>query len=289
MTRAVAIHEVAEVAALSADLAPGDALARRFDTSSIRVRRIRSPDDPGFGVAYERLWREFGDRGEMEKRDVIAARLAWDPARAIGPYRYLYEMLVIECGEEMVALRDHTAIVPADTSIDSVPVIVHLSHVLIEPAWRGKGLAAWLRAFPLQTAREGAAAGGRSAGSITLVAEMEPPTAAEAATLRRLGSYGAAGFKKIDPARARYAQPDFRSAAAIDASRVEPVPLELVIRRVGKEDEARIRGAEIREIVAALYALFAVHVSAEHMAPLWSLHAALPSADEWVELVPPTS
>jgi GNAT superfamily N-acetyltransferase len=225
-----------EIARIPADLAPGDAWAQRFDASSMRVRRIRSAADPSFGVAYDRLWREFGERDEMEARAVIASRLAWDPARPIGGYRYLYEILVVERGDEIVALRDHTAIAPAEVSGSSVEVLVHLSHVLIEPRWRGQGLAGWLRAFPLQAARECAAASGGSAGSITLVAEMEAAEEADPATLRRLASYGAAGFRMIDPARVHYAQPDFRAAAAIDAEGVRPLPLALLVRRVGRED-----------------------------------------------------
>jgi GNAT superfamily N-acetyltransferase len=277
-----------EVARIPADLAPGDTWAERFGASGLRVRRIRSADDPSFGVAYGRLWAEFGERGEMETRAVIASRLAWDPARPIGRYRYLYEMLVVEREDEIVALRDHTAIAPADVSGSSVAVLVHLSHVLIEPRWRGQGLAGWLRAFPLQAARECAAAGGGAAARITLVAEMEPPEHADPTTLRRLASYGSAGFRKIDPARAHYAQPDFRTAAAIDASAVQPVPLVLLVRRVGREWEHEIPGAEVRWIVAALYEMFAVHLRAEHMAPLWLIHDALPAADARVDLIPPT-
>jgi GNAT superfamily N-acetyltransferase len=277
-----------EVARILADLAPGDAEAQRFGASGIRVRRIRSADDPLFPIAHDRLWAEFGERREMETRAVIASRLAWDPARPIGRYRYLYEMLVVERGDEIVALRDHTAIAPADVSGSSVAVLVHLSHVLIEPLWRGKGLAGWLRAFPLQAARECAAAGGGSADSITLVAEMEPPEHADPMTLRRLASYGSAGFRKIDPAYAQYAQPDFRAPAAIAASGVQPVPLVLVVRRVGREQELEIPGAEVRMIVAALYEMFAVHLPREHMAPLWVIHDALPAADARVDLIPPT-
>src|SRR6185295_12366374 len=121
----------AEIDWIRADLAPGDA-----DTSScdagMRVRRIRSADDPWFAVAYERLWQEFGDRREMETREIIESRLAWDPARPVGNYRYLYEMLAIERGERLIAVRDHTAIAPAEPSRAAV-AWVHLSHVLVEP------------------------------------------------------------------------------------------------------------------------------------------------------------
>jgi len=275
------------VARIPADLAPGDAAALDFDWSGLRVRRIRSADDPRFAVAYEQLWAEFGERREMEQREVIVSRLAWDPNVPIGGYRYLYEIVVVEQDGEIVALRDHTAITPASSPSSSLGVLVHLSHVLVAPRRRGQGLAAWLRAFPLQAARECAAAGGPGPGTITLVAEMEPPKRADAATLRRLASYGRAGFVKLDPARVHYAQPDFRTATAIRAGSVEPVPLDLVLRRVGREHERRVAGEEVRAIVAALYAMFAAHVRPEHMAPLWALHERLPAPHDAVALVPP--
>ena len=277
-----------DIAWLAADLAPGDAAVVGFDRSQIRVWRIRSADDPRFEAAYERLWAEFGDRREMETREVIASRLTWEPSRPIGHYGYLYEMLVVEHEEKMIALRDHTAIVPVRASALTVPVVVHLSHVFVEPRWRGTGVAGWLRAFPLQAARECAAAVGAGAASITLVAEMEAAAESDAATLRRLVSYGKAGFCKVDPTRVDYAQPDFRNPVAIEASGVQPVPLGLIIRRVGRETEHQISGAEVRAIVSALYEMFEVHMRPEHMAPLWVRYDGLPSPNLLLELVNPT-
>lgn len=276
-----------DVAWIAEDLAPGDTHVTRFDRSATRVRRIRSPDDPRFAPAYERLWAEFGDRREMEAREVIASRLAWEPTRPIGRNRYLYEMLVVEHEKKMIAVRDHTAIAPAQTPTFPVPVLVHLSHVFVEPHWRGKGFAAWLRAFPLQAARKCAATGGGSTGCITLVAEMEPAAESDAATLRPLVSYGKAGFRKIDPTKVHYAQPDFRNPSAIDESGVQPVPLGLVIRRVGRETERQICGAEVRAIVAALYEMFGLHMRPEDMAPLWARYDGLPLPDLLVDLVSP--
>jgi hypothetical protein len=47
---------------------------------------------------------------------------------------------------------------------------------------------------------------------------------------------------------------------------VQPVPLALVIRRVGREHERTILGGEARSIARALYTMFGVHVRADHMA-----------------------
>ena len=265
------------------DFAPGDDPARSFDWTGFRLTTVRDADSPLFERAYARLWEEFGERGELERREVLADRLTWTPARRVGGYALLYEMIVVEREDRIVALRDHTAIVGAGGSM-----IVHLSHALVEPEWRGKGLAAWLRALPARTARECAAAARvERSGALTFVAEMESPASGPTA-LPGLRSYERAGFRKLDPHRVDYWQPDFRAPAEIDASELRPVPLTLVVRRVGRESEERVTGGEIRSLVHALYAMFGVHVRPRDMQPLWKLADRLPDDDESVALIPPT-
>jgi len=274
------------------DLAPGDAAARDFDWSGLRLVRIRAPDHPLFRAVYQRLWQEFGPRGEMEKEAVIAARLGWDPAQLVNHHAFRYEMLAVQRGEEIVALRDHTAMVPAPPHRAAHPgqVIVHLSHVIVEPPLRGTGLAGWLRSLPLQTARECARAAGEPARDrITLVAEMEHPDGVTPMVMTRLRSYERAGFLKVDPDAVHYCQPDFRPAAEIDRSSVQPVPLALLVRRVDCEAEPSMSGGELREIVAALYTMFGMHARADHMAPLWALLDHFPGPGERVGLRPPLS
>lgn len=255
--------------ALPDDLAPGDARAREMDRAALRFVLVDGPDHPLFDRAYRRLWQEFGARGEMEAREIIAARLAWRPP-------LLYLLIAALDGDALVGLRDHTAIATPGL------VVVHLSHVVVEPSHRGGGLAGWMRALPLQAARACAPGCDR----VVLVGEMEHPDGTPE-TLARLRSYARAGFLKIDPAAVDYAQPDFRPPAEIDATEVRPVPLMLIVRRVGAEAEATITGAEVRALVGALYTMFAVHAKPEHMAPLWSRHARLPAPDASVRLLPP--
>lgn len=275
---------------IAADLAPGDSAARDFDWSGLRVVRIRTSDHPRFQTVYRRLWQEFGPRGEMEKEAVIAARLGWDPKRPVDHHAFRYEMLAVLRGEEIVAVRDHTAVAscpPQQIDRDG-RVIVHLSHVIVEPPLRGTGLAGWLRAFPIQTARECAhAVGGPARECITLVAEMEHPDGVTPMVMARLRSYDRAGFLKIDPDAVAYCQPDFRPPAEIDRTSVQPVPLALLIRRLGREAELRISGAEVRDLVATLYTMFGVHARADHMAPLWALLDRFPGPLEVVALRPP--
>jgi len=259
------------------DLAPGDASSRVFDWSGLRLVRVDSVDHPLFARAYDRLWREFGDRNEMEARDVIARRLA-DPRRRVGERVLHYQMIVVLADDEPIAVRDHTAIAGRDS------VVVHLSHVVVEPPHRRTGLAGWLRALPLQAARAVAPAASR----VTLVAEMEHPDGVTPDITARLRSYGRAGFLMVDPTLAPYLQPDFRPPAVIDATAVSPVELALIIRRVGHETTPTIPGAELRDLVAALYTMYASAGTPDaHMAPLWARLAAFPADDVAVPLRPP--
>jgi hypothetical protein len=160
-------------------------------------------------------------------------------------------------------------------------VVVHLSHVWVDPAWRRTGLAGWLRALPVGSAR---AFGDR----IVLVAEMEHETPQ---TAGRLKAYGKAGFRKPDPARVPYLQPDFRSDAAIAASGgvFQSLPFPLVLRRVGRESETRISGGELRGLVEALYAMFERDFGPARLEPCREALARFPTETEWVDLLPPAS
>jgi GNAT superfamily N-acetyltransferase len=225
----------------------------------------------------------------METEDIIRARLDQDPSVPFEGRALLYEMLVVEGDGVIVAVRDHTAIVPIAKGSDRVEAILHLSHILIEPVLRGTGLSAWLRALPIQTAHETA----RSAGvetpiGVTLVAEMEHSDGETPAVMARLRSYERAGFRKIDPERLHYAQPDFRPASEIDRGEVTPLPLSLVVRRVGREHETTIEAPAVREIVAALYTMFSATMEARHMKPLWSRLDTFSNAAAPLDLLPPT-
>jgi GNAT superfamily N-acetyltransferase len=262
------------------DLAPGDRREGGRDWSDLRVRRVQDAGDPDFDAAYERLWAEFGPRGGMETRRVIEERLAWDPARPVaipalqapggaspGPPRAAlgYELLVLRRTDALAALRDHNVVVRLDAHARPLagPVVVHLSHALVEPPHRGSGLAAWLRALPLQAARRCAAAAGCAPGTpVVLVAEMDPPRPESPGAMAPLRSYERAGFRKLDPDAAPYAQPDFRPPEVLARATPRAVPLGLVLRRVGREAEDTMPASEVAALVEAIYAVYAVHVPA---------------------------
>jgi GNAT superfamily N-acetyltransferase len=279
-----------DAALLEDDLAPGDRSAAAQDWSDLRVRRVRDGDDPDFAAAYERLWAEFGPRGEMETRTVIRERLAWDPARPHGATALAYELIVLRRGGEIAALRDHTAVVRLDAAgrPRPGPVVVHLSHSFVEPAHRGSGLVAWLRALPLETARRCARATGCAEGAIVLVAEMEAPDPGEPERMARLRSYERAGFSKVDPSAAPYAQPDFRPPEVLASATPRAVPLGLVLRRVGRESELAVPAAELVAIVESIYSVYAVHVPAAALDPLRAAAAAWTARQPTFRLIKPT-
>lgn len=263
------------LAFLPSDLAPGDAKSAALDVSAFQFDRIRGIDDPLFIPAHAQLWAEFGAKNEMERRETLALRFGLAP-------RILYEMILVRRAGEFIGVRDHTAIV----SRDGARAIVHLSHNLLAPAARRTGLGGWMRAFPIQTARECLS---EKRAPITLVAEMEHDDGIDPQRAIRLLAYEKAGFLKIDPRRVDYHQPDFRAPAEIDASgSARPVPFQLVVRRVGSEHETTISGAEIRALVQSLHDIYGPQFRPQDMAHPLLDPARLPAPDAIVPLLPPT-
>ena len=195
-----------------------------------------------------------------------------------------YEMVLTQKSGALAAIRDHTAIWFEDE------VIVHLSHLLVAPEWRRSGLAGWMRAASLLTAREFIAEHSRPSAAITLVGEMEYDDGRDPRRTVRLTAYERAGFRKIDPAAVRYFQPDFRTPAEIDASGgASPLPFQLIVRRIGTESERTIRGAKVRRIVRALYTMYAAQFRPCDMAHPSLALSTYPANDAEVALVAPTA
>ncbi len=258
-------------------LAPGDGKSATLGPARLTWSRIRSRDDPRFEKAYAALWAEFGAAHEMETRDVLAARFA-----AGGDL--CSEMVVAESAGAIAAVRDQTAM------WFEGEVIVHLSHLLVAPDWRRSGLAGWMRAVSLLTARDLAAAHRSADAPITLVCEMEYDDGSDPRRSVRLLAYERAGFRKIDPHAVRYFQPDFRAPATIDASGgARPLHFQLLVRRVAREAQTTITGTEARRIVRALYAMYGAQFRPQDMA-----HSALslrdyPAEEARIALIAPTT
>jgi len=277
------------IALLPDDLAPGDARSREFDFADFTIDRIRSTTDPLFHVAYERLVEEFGAKHEIETQAVLNRRFALDPAKAIDDVAFLYEMLLVQKDEDFAAARDHTAIV-SRSSAGKTNVVVHLSHLLIDKSFRKTGLAGWMRAFPIQTARRAVElAGLKETASITLVGEMDLPHVAHPDRMVRLRAYEKAGFLKIDPHAVPFLQPDFRDPVTIDLTGgPQPLSMSLIIRRVGRESETQISRREVRRIVRSLYQMYSQGFRVADMKACFALLYAMPDTAETVALLPPT-
>lgn len=263
------------VLALTPDLlAPGDGKSAALDPAEFAWTRIHSAEHPLFPAAYEALWAEFGAAHELESRSVLVNRFLLGPSMR-------YEMIIARQGGNLAAVRDHTAI------WFEGEVVVHLSHLIVRPDWRRSGLAGWMRAAPVPTAREMAAAHGAPEAPVTLVGEMEYDDGTDPARATRLLAYERAGYGKISGVP--YHQPDFRSVADIDAGGgARPLPFQLIIRQVGREMERTITGARVRRWVRALYAMYGAQFRAEDMAhPLLALER-YPADTEAVPLVEPT-
>jgi hypothetical protein len=272
---------------IPSDLAPGDLKSLEGDWSSMELHRVHSADDPDFDLAFGALWAEFGARSEVEQPTVLSRRLRWNGDRLVEDYALRYRLVLLKSHGKLAAVRDHTAIVRGGQE----EAIVHLSHNFIAPEWRRSGLAGWLRALPIQSARNCLAEQGRSSASpIILVGEMKALDPADPASYTRLKAYEKAGYLLIDPRRVRYLQPDFREPDEIDLTGgARPLSLSLIIRRVGRESELTISGAEVLRIVEAIYRVYGETSRRCDMAPALASLERYPAPDEFIDLLPPTS
>ena len=258
-------------------LAPGDQKSAALDPAEFTWTQIRSIADPLFETAYATLWSEFGATHEMERREVLAARFTQDPSMR-------YEMVLAQKSGIVAAIRDHTAI------WFEGEVVVHLSHLLVAPEWRRSGLAGWMRAASLLTARKLATERSLPNAAITLVGEMEYDDGSDPRRAVRLTAYERAGFRKIDPAAVRYFQPDFRAPSEIDATGgARPLPFQLIIRQVGRETARTISGAKVRRIVRALHTMYAAQFRPQDMAHPSLSPSQYPGDEAEVALVAPTA
>ncbi|EDY19697.1 hypothetical protein CfE428DRAFT_2873 [Chthoniobacter flavus Ellin428] len=263
------------------DLAPGDAKSASLDLSHFDLVRIRSTHHPLFDEAYGRLWQEFGPRDEMEQREVLERRFQ------LGS-RFYYEMALVRADGDFMAVRDHTAAMTRN----NLGVVVHLSHNLVAPQARRTGLAGWMRALPIAAAFGCIGANPAPLSlltPITLLAEMEYAQPNDPTSAIRLQAYERAGFRKIDPQVIHFFQPDFRPPDVIDATGgARPLPFQLIVRRIHREDQDTICGAEVRQLVETLYDIYRPQFRAADLAhPSLSLDG-YPADDAVISLLPPT-
>ena len=271
---------------IPAHLAPGDTKSLEGDWSEIELHRIQCHSDPFFEMAFGALWEEFGAKGEMEQAAVIADRLKWHPCEPCNGASLRYALVLLTHRGEFVAVRDHTVIILEGDQ----GAVVHMSHNLVAKDWRRSGIAGWSRALPVSTALECLAELKRSTDSpITLVGEMEALDKTKPDTQVRLTAYEKAGFKMVDPGSVRYLQPDFRHPVEIDKTfGPMPVPLCLMLRRVGFEQETSLTGGELLRVVRSLYRMYGVGFRESDMKVVLDSLASYPPESDSIALLPPT-
>jgi GNAT superfamily N-acetyltransferase len=271
-----------------ADLAPGDQKSLAFDAARVDFHTVCDPHDPWCGRGYDLLWSKFGPRNEMEQKAVIDHRLGWNPADVSRGFSFMYRMVVVADGEQLAAVRDHTVILCHDPRHPLA--LVHLSHVWVDRAWRRTGLAGWMRALPIQTARNALTAAGLPLDiPIVLVAEMERHEPGNEEQFIRLKAYEKAGFRRADSKRIDYNQPDFRPPGEIDRSGgAQLIPLALMLRLVGREDEDTIASGDLLRIVFALYHMYGLEIRPEDMLVAYDTLSQYPPEGQTIALELPT-
>ena len=197
-----------------------DEAMRRFT-----IRQITAPDTE-FNAAYDVLHEEFGARGEIEERSLLAHEMLHAPDESNGSISY--ELLTFYDGDTLAGVRDvFTCVLP-----DRSGVLVLLSHSLILPPWRRSGLGGLIRAAPVRIARQqGMAADIPGGGRVVLMAEMDPIDPVVEATVVRYLAYCRSGFFVIPSEEILYFQPDFSDWKREGRSR-HGLPMTMVLRVV---------------------------------------------------------
>jgi hypothetical protein len=234
---------------------------------SYRLEAVGSSSSPDFPEAYAALAAEFASRGELERREVIARWLdAPGTASSGNGLQRTYHLLVARDDRGALAgVRDcHVILDPSGVAV------VYLAHALVLPAYRRSGLGALFRSAPIAIGRRAIGEAGLSETGVDLLlaAEMEPACVEAEASIVRLTAYGRDGFAAIAPLTLPYWQPDFRDLPESSIEKPRPIPLLAVVRFIGHDDARSLPKRLARAFVTHLYAVFATHVRADHLAAL---------------------
>jgi hypothetical protein len=251
------------------------------ETRRYEVEAIEHPLHPDFEQAFGVLWDAFGRSGEMESRPVIEAMLEADPTIPLVSGTYARYFLLVARDRVTGAIRGvRDGRVLLNPAYAPDVCVVYLSHIFMLPEARGTVLSYWLRIAPLdlavsylhtlhqagKIALPAPDAPGRYFGmKIDLAAEMEYFSPDDKLSLQRILFYGRGGFDVIDPRHFPYRQPDFRPPDEIERTGDRPVPFMLLLRRVGREREARLPIDEARAVMELLYDDFAIFCDEKHL------------------------
>jgi hypothetical protein len=255
------------------DLYPQD-IVEMIERESRRYQliAIEHPDHPDFERAYKILWDTFGPPGEMEPESAIRRFLLDDAYEALPSGTFIRYFLIVAKDRDgtLRGVRDGSVIYNPSWAPDLCTV--YLSHIFVLPEARGTVLTYWLRTAPVELAIEYLfqlqARGlislplpdqpGKYFGvQLNLAAEMEYFSPDDRLSLQRILFYGRGGFDAIDPRHFPYRQPDFRDPELIAATQNQPVPFMMLLRRMGRERQARVPIEEASATMRLLYEEFA--------------------------------
>ena len=248
---------------------------RRYD-----LEAIEHPDHPDFPRAYQVLWDAFGPAGEMEPESAIRQFLLDNPFEPLPSGTYIRYFLIVAKDREgnLRGVRDGSVLYNPAYAPDLC--VIYLSHIYMLPEARGTVLTYWLRIAPVELAVEYLFELHRRrlvalpapdqpekyfGVRLDLAAEMEYFSPDDLQSLGRIIFYGRGGFDAIDPRHFPYRQPDFRAPALIQATGNTPVPFMLLLRRMGRERQARLPIEEARAVMRLLYDEFACFCSPEFL------------------------
>jgi hypothetical protein len=251
------------------------------ETRKYEVESIEHPSHPDFKVAYQILWDGFGAAGEMEPESVIRQMMLDDSSVALPSGTYARYFLLVardRATGTIRGVRDGRVLV--NPAYDPNLCVVYLSHIFVLPEARGTVLTYWLRIAPLDLAvsylhalhQKGRivlpapdAPGTYFGMRVDLAAETEFFSPEDKLSLQRILFYGRGGFDVIDPRHFPYRQPDFRAPELIARTGDRPVPFMLLLRRVGREREARLPIDEARAVIQLLYDDFKIFCEPTHL------------------------
>ena len=264
------------------------------ETRKYEVEAIEHPDHPDFKRAFQMLWDAFGAAGEMESEEVIREMMFEDDTVPMADGGFARFFLLVARDRATGAIRGvRDGRVFVNQHYDADLCVIYLSHIFMAPDARGTVLTYWLRIAPMDLAitylhelhqlgkivLSAPDAPHRHFGMrIDLAAEVEYFSPEDKLSLQRLLFYGRGGFDAIDPRHFPYRQPDFRPPAEIAASGDRPHPFMLLLRRVGREREARLPLDEARAVIRLLYDDFETFCEPQHLAS--SLDVVLARLDE---------
>ena len=250
------------------------------ETRRYELESIEHPDHPDFARAYKILWDNFGPQGEMEPESAIRRFLLDDAFEPLPSGTFIRYFLLVAKDREgnLRGVRDGSVIYNPTWAPDVCTI--YLSHIFMLPEARGTVLTYWLRIAPVELAVEYLAQlqqrgivklplpeqPGKYFGvQLNLAAEMDYFSPDDRLSLQRILFYGRGGFDVIDPRHFPYRQPDFSPPEVIQERGNRPVPFMLLLRRMGRERQARLPIDEASTIMRLLYDEFACFCTPEFL------------------------